>query len=142
MRQTPLKRGTSRLKRTRLRSVGKKKPTESPLSLEHEAILMRFWAIAGSGFRLLILGELQRIAALPGKKRCARNHFSRLKAAGHFGVKGRKCVCCGTAAQVPHHIIPLCNGGPNHKLNIAPVCNRHHELIHPHLKERRNAPRR
>ena len=41
-----------------------------------------------------------------------------------------KCFICGTQDQVNnHHIKPKAKGGTNHKRNLLPVCEKHHNEI-------------
>jgi len=44
------------------------------------------------------------------------------------------CIACGSVAQVMHHVIMICNGGPNVRSNCVPLCNPCHREIHPWLK--------
>ena len=122
------------LRRTPIRKVGKKKPRESAIRPEHEALLRRFWAIAFQGFSRLTMANLKELAALPGRKVDSRNKFNRLRIELMPGIKGRDCIVCSDPAEHRHHIIALGCGGANHRDNLAPLCGKCHAEIHPHLQ--------
>lgn len=50
-----------------------------------------------------------------------------------FSVHGKCWVCKENSAYCQHHIIPLKNGGDNHKSNRIFICEHCHAEIHPWL---------
>lgn len=49
----------------------------------------------------------------------------------------KKCLSClSNYSEVRHHIIPLSNGGVNHRINVLTICNSCHVKIHPWLSEK------
>ena len=45
------------------------------------------------------------------------------------------CAVCDTKrSQVVHHIVMLCNGGPNTEANLLGLCRGCHQKIHPWLR--------
>jgi 5-methylcytosine-specific restriction endonuclease McrA len=46
---------------------------------------------------------------------------------------GTKCYCCGLAAVLRHHVVPLFNGGRNKRTNIVPLCDSCHCKVHPNM---------
>lgn len=50
-----------------------------------------------------------------------------------FPLEGTVCGCCEGPASIRHHIIPIKNGGHNHRLNILPLCRPCHAEIHAWL---------
>lgn len=130
------------MKRSPLRRIGARAKRESDITPEHKRELDSFWArisitkISGIYKTNDIISWLCRLASLPGTKTCSRHHFDVMKS--QITLRRKKCVACDEPATERHHIIPLDAGGPNCKLNIAPLCNPCHSAIHPWLNETPN----
>ena len=45
-----------------------------------------------------------------------------------------KCSLCDKTADVRHHIVQLKNRGPNHRLNLTPLCHSCHSQVHPWMR--------
>ena|ERR1035437_1160129 len=43
------------------------------------------------------------------------------------------CYVCSGRADHRHHVVPLSRGGSNALRNLIPLCNKHHEAVHPWL---------
>lgn len=66
-----------------------------------------------------------------------RNRFNVFKETD-FPLENELCRCCGGPSVIRHHIVPIKNGGHNHKLNMMPLCRLCHAEIHPWLNKKEN----
>jgi hypothetical protein len=55
-----------------------------------------------------------------------------------MAVKNRDGYCCCNCSSSSnlhvHHVVPLINGGTNHKTNLITLCKECHARLHPHMR--------
>ncbi len=66
-----------------------------------------------------------------------RMKFSRLRVIAKFFADplNQWCFVCEYEAEARHHVVQLKHGGDNRELNIVPLCETCHALIHPWIAE-------
>jgi len=121
-------------------------PSYDPLRI-HKELLSKFWRNFGGKnhigcsskeIRMQWLKRYAEIRLFYAKKsriKRLRYKLNKINLTRNYRSRHPFCWCCGSAADVRHHIIQLQKGGMNTRLNLVSLCNPCHREIHPWLKK-------
>lgn len=87
-----------------------------------------------------LLENLIKYSAAPRNRtreevRLLREEFNEARSMVPLLTAANDCATCGNRGSIHiHHIIPLSCGGGNEMLNLLPLCEKCHALVHPWLQ--------